>query len=329
MYDPDETGQPKSLIEFHPMDLGNILAGTIKIYFKKPWLFFGIVSIIAGIPMAAFQIAVLYFYEMSKLMMTASSESFVPMIIGFTFLLIGSLVLNFFLQAVAGGGVVYGISRLILGQKVSVPDCLKAVWPVTRTIIIARCIAGAIIIALLIPMISVIGSQLNSYGIDDNYVIKLIVISISFILIYGVIIYLSIKYLFIPQIAVLEKPDAVTTLRRSWGVSIGYWWITFGTVIMIGLILLIIGLLLTTGVVEFTNWVTASTGMGQIAAFVINVVLHTIISLVTYPIALIAYTLIYFDLRVRREGFNLEDLAKAISVETPDDVTISDPVSQE
>lgn len=52
MYDEEQTGnaQSESLIELRPMDLGDILDGTIRVYRSKPWLFVSIIAVLAGIP---------------------------------------------------------------------------------------------------------------------------------------------------------------------------------------------------------------------------------------------------------------------------------------
>ena len=65
MYDNGQSGnaQPESLIHLRPMDLGDILDGTIRVYRSRPWLFVSIIAVLAGIPMAIIQISGLQISE--------------------------------------------------------------------------------------------------------------------------------------------------------------------------------------------------------------------------------------------------------------------------
>lgn len=101
---------------------------------------------------------------------------------------------------------------------------------------------------------------------------------------------------------------------RSFELVSGNWWRTFGTLLLA---------LLALGVVA----VAASSALGAVLAAVapgdraIAAVLVTLfdvaVATVLYPVSAAVLTLLYFDLRVRREGLDVERLAGGMGVEAP------------
>ena len=49
---PGEETEKKRIVELRPMDVGDILDGTIRIYRAAPWTLIGIWAVIVGVPLA-------------------------------------------------------------------------------------------------------------------------------------------------------------------------------------------------------------------------------------------------------------------------------------
>ncbi len=324
MYDNGQSddAQPESLIHLRPMDLGDILDGTIRVYRKRPWLFVSIIAVLAGIPMAIIQISGLQiseYIEGSGTMNPANPfdlnfliDNMVPMS-----LILICMVFNFFLHTIATGATVHAVSETILGRDVQFTESIRAVWPFTGDIILARIIAGVIIALSIIPLSIIPGSILIGAAtapgaITGSYLAGTIVMIIGTLLLYVLMGFLAVKFLFIPQAVVLEKLDAFRSISRTWTLTGGFGWRTFGIVLILFIILGIIGYALGLGIELLTGLVEKSpvVNHGMVLAF--QGVLLTLVSFFTYPIQLIAYTLIYYDLRIRKEGFDLMHLARSI-----------------
>jgi hypothetical protein len=102
-------------------------------------------------------------------------------------------------------------------------------------------------------------------------------------------------------------------LGRSYRLVRGRWWPTFGALLVMYLIVLVIsgilGLLLGATLV-------ASLSNEAIAA-VLTTIINTVSSLIALPLFAAMLTIIYYDLRVRKEGFDLHGLARGVGSDAP------------
>jgi hypothetical protein len=114
-------------------------------------------------------------------------------------------------------------------------------------------------------------------------------------------------FVMVAPVIVIEDLSFGAGLRRSWHLASKRFWPTMGVALLAGLLGSIVGNVLSTA--------------PDIAAFVIG--LHwgwlllalgsTLSSFVVTPIAAITATLLYFDARIRTEGFDLQILAAGLA----------------
>jgi hypothetical protein len=104
-------------------------------------------------------------------------------------------------------------------------------------------------------------------------------------------IYLTVRWFFVPQAVVIDGRRARGALSRSGDVVEGFWWRTFGIVIMANLAAALPGLVLTAPFAAIAD----STDK-QVFALIGTMGAES----VTTPIVAILSTLLYFDLRARR-----------------------------
>ena len=98
-----------------------------------------------------------------------------------------------------------------------------------------------------------------------------------------------------------HPPRATTAMARSWELSKGHKGQVFGTVLVAFLLLLV------PRVAVSAIW--ALSGGSRAALF--PVVVSAILEVAVYPYLYTVITLVYYDLRVRKEGFDLDLLAQA------------------
>ena len=106
--------------------------------------------------------------------------------------------------------------------------------------------------------------------------------------------------------AALESGSSSEAVRRSWQLTKGFKWKALGLgIVSIGLILVVY---LGAGfVIGFLAEVFG--GLDALTAVAIGA-----ISLLIYPVLSCVFTLFYYDLRVRKEGFDLEMLSQQLGV---------------
>jgi len=141
------------------------------------------------------------------------------------------------------------------------------------------------------------------------YVIGLI-IPFLFFLIPG--IWLSVAWSVSYPALLSEDVRGTKALGRSFKLTRGRWWPTFGALVVMYLIVLVISGIL--GVLLGATLV-ASTDSEAVAA-VLTTIINTVSSLITLPLFAAVLTIIYYDLRVRKEGFDLQLLAHGVGSET-------------
>lgn len=114
-----------------------------------------------------------------------------------------------------------------------------------------------------------------------------------------------------------ENLGPARALGRSWQLVAGRWWRTFGILLLIYLLVAVLGAIVSTafqliGALIPGLSVTAREGVSQVGS--------TLGSVVAAPIQYIAWTLMYFDLRVRNESFDLDQLAQQVQSTGPSPV---------
>jgi hypothetical protein len=121
-------------------------------------------------------------------------------------------------------------------------------------------------------------------------------------------IYLGVRWSLVVAAMMAEDIGPIRGLGRSWNLVRGSWWRTFGILLVVGILQTIISyaLFILFGLIA----AVFSTGDFQAALVQVG---STLLSAVVSPITTIAVVLLYFDLRVRREGLDLDQLAQQTS----------------
>ena len=115
-------------------------------------------------------------------------------------------------------------------------------------------------------------------------------------------IYFAVTWTFIWQAALLEGFGPRAALSRSSAIVRQNWWRVLGIMLVVGIIAGAIG-----AVLEAIPVVGSTIGA-------------TIGSILSTPVAITGATLLYYDLRVRKEGYSLEALAEELGTKINSDI---------
>lgn len=122
-------------------------------------------------------------------------------------------------------------------------------------------------------------------------------------------------YAFVPQAVVLERRGAFAAGRRSRDLATRYFGKAFGLVVF----LLLLNLILSAGIYGLVEMIVAvlpkagDLAAQQVREQNLNQVFQAVVAVVLAPFPAIALTLLYYDLRVRREGLDMEAQAEAMN----------------
>ena len=123
-------------------------------------------------------------------------------------------------------------------------------------------------------------------------------------------VYLYVAWTVAAPVLLLEDVRGRAALKRSRALVKGRWWPTLFVLILVGILTTVVQLLflgLFAGVVSVSD--------NEVAQAVAEAVAQIAGSALTTPLSAAVLTVLYFDLRVRKEGFDLELLARRIGVD--------------
>jgi hypothetical protein len=146
-------------------------------------------------------------------------------------------------------------------------------------------------------------------------IVSTIVVSIGVLLCVIPGIYLWASFYVAIPVLLVEGVGPFRALGRSRELVRGRWWGTFGVALLGSLLAAIIGGALTA---LFVGLSIGSGGSDTVVGFIVNVLATTLSSVITTPAVAAFAIVLYVDLRVRKEGFDLYLLAQRLGVEPGD-----------
>jgi len=252
------------------------LGGILSKTFKIYWRNFLGLMVIVVIPLTV--LYALDYVLMTPVINTAEMEiSSLPLF--FVMLAIFLLV-----YALMGGALIHAVSEQSLGRTIGVGRAYGFAWRRLGAMIGAQFLAFLVVLVASIPVIIV------------AFFLIPLTLGFSFLLVAIPAIYFGVRWAFIVQAALLEGVDARAALSSSTDLVKGNWWRVFGILLVVGIIV---------GGVAFILELTV--GRIPYAGSVIAGILPT-------PIVITAATLLYYDLRVRKQGYNLETMAGELGI---------------
>jgi hypothetical protein len=120
-------------------------------------------------------------------------------------------------------------------------------------------------------------------------------------------IWLAVAWSVAYPVMLVEGGRGVGALRRSFQLTQSRWWATFGRIAVAYILVLVLS---AVAAVVFVLPAEAFTDDTSFGALVLEHVGDFIVSLITTPFLAAVATLVYFDLRVRKEGFDPAHLAE-------------------
>ena len=135
-------------------------------------------------------------------------------------------------------------------------------------------------------------------------------------------IYFAVRWMFATAAVLFEKPLIRSAFKRSSELTRGRWWWVWGRLVsfcvlsiaiplivvgMIGFILILTTVTGETMPTDILKWsVMYGIGSSNPVFYEIMVWIYIIIGTLIFPIWVIGITLLYFDLRIRKEGLDIE-----------------------
>jgi hypothetical protein len=148
-------------------------------------------------------------------------------------------------------------------------------------------------------------------------IIAFVILVVAFICLILPGIYFAVAFSVALPVLLVERIGGFKALGRSVDLVRGRWWPTLGTLlvaaILVAVIQFVIGIII--GIV--LGIVFHGSGGSPVLAVVLGRLLDGVSRMVSIPFYAAAITVIYYDLRVRKEGYDLQLLAEGIGRSAP------------
>jgi hypothetical protein len=311
-----------------PMSTGDVIDRAVRIYRRN----FAPLVTIAAVPSFIGYLATTFFWFGYSKMILATTETEMPEVSPFSFLMmaIGGLLYPFWLFAMLI--TVSGMSRVIgdhimLDESITFRKCFSAarkrlgdifLMGLLGIVILFVVYIIFIVIFVIVAIITIILAGITASASLPPWLVGTVT-GIAILLAIGLgiaaALFVIARIVFLPQIVMLEGQTAGMSLGRAMELGKGNWYRVGGIVLftyfvslslLSALTLPVLAGLYFAGILdaEFMvspTWNILYTSFTQVS------------NLLCLPIWIISYTLLYFDSRVRKEAYDLELLAREMN----------------
>lgn len=286
----------------HPRSVTDIIDATFSLYRRNFALFAGVVAVL-GVPqtLLTMLVAALTPHPVVHFPATPGSPGSAVFSQYFTTMEASGVgsgidgILDFLFGTVITIALARAVAYRYLGEQVSVGGVYRSLG--------ARMVLRLLLADLIGLVVAVVALSI-AVGLGVLVIVllsKLVVAAalfgiVYFIAVFALAVYVGVSVVFVPQVIALNGGGPVSSFFRSRRLIRGYWWRVLGGVILLFLIVAILS-----GIVGQLFILTVAFGSPVLAAAITGIV-----GILLQPIQLAGMTLLYYDQRIRKEGFDLE-----------------------
>src|SRR2546426_537066 len=196
--------------------------------------------------------------------------------------------------SIIAGGVVDAAAAAHLGQSRAMGASLGVGLRAAPRIFLTGLLAFLAVFVVQI-FFSIVGAMI------DNALVSFLV----FLVYVFAVSYIEASWFIAPAVATIERHGPISSLRRSWQLATGFRWriVGLGVLLFVLFIVLFVFMFVLLGLIA-----SSSQAAGGIAFFIIFFAMVP----AWLPLFFGTMTVLYYDLRVRKEGFDLQLAAEAM-----------------
>lgn len=316
------TPPPKpGLIPLRPLQFSEVLGAAFRALRRNPKPTYGAALIVYGITVIATAVIAGLVTWSSLQRITSADPNDVDTImagtmLGFVAATIVPMILSVIGTAVLQGVLVVEVASASLGDKLTLRKLLARVrgriwaligWAFLLVIVGTIALVGLVFLAVIVGVVlggfggAILGTLIGVLG-----GLGLLVLSV----------WLGTKVSLVPSVMVLERASLRQSITRSWSLTNDHFWRTFGVQVLILLIINIAIQIISTPlslVAGLSLGLVDPNGSNAGTALTVGIILTVISYVITIAIGALgavvqsaAPALIYLDLRIRKEGLDLE-----------------------
>ena len=283
-----------------PLSVGEILDRAFTLLRRRFGTLVLITLICTALPLL---MALRWFGRFSQMVGNDLTRFDTMMVEGVGSLLLLGLIM-FIAIAIANTAIVFVISETYLGRRLGIGEALGRTLRFLVQVILLALLQQIILIAVAVVMGIPLGILAPS-GMANGSPVFLFVAMIFY---FAVQVFMLISFFVALPALVLESGvNAASALGRAWSLSTGHRWRIVGVllVFLVIIIVIMIGVSVVSGLALGFASGPATTGTAT-AGVLVTMGIMGILYIIGFTMVYCLQTVIYYDLRVRKEGFDLE-----------------------
>ncbi len=191
--------------------------------------------------------------------------------------------------------LIAAISQIYLSKPFSIKQAFGLGWKRYFSVLGAELLIG---LAISVPVFFIAICSMLASGLSV----------LAFIAIIPLAVFLGTRWAIASEVIVLEDKGASEGLRRSWKLTEKYFWRVFGTKIAATIIVDLATVVPSYSIKYLTSWLSIPLVQAQL----IGTIIGQLILVVILPFSIAVGVLIYYDLLIRVEGFDLAFAVEAV-----------------
>ncbi|QIK82882.1 glycerophosphoryl diester phosphodiesterase membrane domain-containing protein [Sanguibacter sp. HDW7] len=326
------SGPPPSLrpgiIPLRPLGLGEIFDGSFGAIRTNPRVMVGLTTLVVTIAAVVGILGQMLLAEIFPQVFgsglaslfgdelaaedLADAQSFLD---SFVTMLLLLPIMTLVVTPVMTGMLTVSVSRSVLGRKASIGEIWAATRPAIWRLIgltfflglAATIVSGGVIAASFLALSRI--SDLDGGGLAFGVLVVLLIVAL-----FVALVWFTVRTMLIAPCIVLERLPIGAAIVRGWGLTRGGFWRLFGIYLLAQIAVSIVAQIVAIplGIVAGLLAVVAPAGLMMTGITMLTTIVSYVVT-ITFMSALLA--LLYIDVRMRREGLDVE-LAAAAARET-------------
>jgi membrane-anchored glycerophosphoryl diester phosphodiesterase (GDPDase) len=237
-------------------------------------------------------------------------------------------------SAVLQGIIVLEVSRGTVGEKLTLRDLWKRARGRIGALIgwaALLVLAATVVIAVLVVIVVLLAAFLGTGGIIAAVLLGIF----GFIGLGVAYAWLGTKLSLVPSALMIERLPLRYSIGRSWTLTQGYFWRTFGITLLVAFIVGVVSQVVSTplsfiapmaqGLIDPQGQNGSAAIIALVAISIVAIVIAVVFQSITSVVQSATTALIYLDLRIRKEGLDLE-LVRYVEARQSGDSTVADPL---
>lgn len=335
---PGWTPPPRpGLLPLHPLTLGNILSGSFQVLRRNPKPTFGVALLVQGVVLLVTLgvVGVVTVLVVERTAMAEGEDVDALMAGAIGSILLASVVpvlLSIVAAALMQGVIVLEVARGTVGEKLR----FSGLWRMARGRIwalVGWVLLVTLVVVIVLAVAAVAIAVLVIISGDAGPVVGILLAVVA--VLGGLVLtgWLATRLSLVPSTMVIERLPMGRAVARAWRLTIGYFWRTLGIQLLVAVIVQVASQVITMPLTLLFGLAMPFFELTDDSAtpMVIGGALYLLLGVMTVVVAAVALVvqsattaIVYVDLRMRKEGLDLE-LARFVEARQTGDGSVPDP----